>query len=577
MTDPVYDVIVVGAGAAGCAMAARLSEDPVRRVLLIEAGSDLVAGREPPVIRDPFPSGYGDPRYSWADLRVTVGPDRGNGRGAFARQYTQGRVLGGSSSINGMVAQRGLPEDFEDWARSGATGWDWAGVLPYYRKLENDQDFDGPMHGRNGPMVIRRQPRGAWPPFSRAIAETLVARGYPLLEDLHADDRDGVAVMPMNNLPEHRMSSASAYLTEATRQRANLDVMCNSDVVRIAFDGRTVTGVHVRRDDGAHFVHGREVVLCAGAIFSPTLLLRSGVGPAGDLTELGIPVVADLPGVGRHLQNHPGMHVAVHLPQQSIQPAAMRCWSHSLLRYSSGMPGCTRGDMYLFPVSKTAWHPIGRRVGAISLCVQKPFSRGSVTLRDARPDTNPAVDFNLLSDERDFKRMVAGLRLAMSLLDDPNVRPHINNVFHPTNGQANALNRVSTVNWMKSWLFDKALDVSPGIRRRLLGDAAIDPGALMQDEAALAHTVREYSAGVHHVAGSCRMGSRHDAQTVVDSEGRVIGVNGLRVADTSIMPSIVTACTHLTAIMIGEKIADAIRQRGDEGWQAGRLEVQHAG
>ncbi|MCP2091914.1 UNVERIFIED_ORG: 5-(hydroxymethyl)furfural/furfural oxidase [Paraburkholderia sediminicola] len=575
MSDPVYHYVIVGAGAAGCAMAARLSEDPARRVLLIEAGADLQPGHEPAAIRDPFPSGYGDPRYSWPDLHVTVGPDRGNGRGAFARQYAQGRILGGSSSINGMAAQRGLPEDFDEWQRLGASGWDWASVLPFYRKLETDLDFDGPMHGRDGPVVIRRQPRDSWPPFSRAIADTLIARGYPVLEDVHADGRDGLAVMAMNNLPERRMSSAAAYLTAAARSRANLEVLCDVTVTRVAIEGRRATGVWARsagsdaRDNvGAERrIDAREVVLCAGAIFSPTLLLRSGIGPADELARLGIESVADRPGVGRHLQNHPGLHVAVHLPRHAVQPATMRCWSHGLLRFSSGVPGCTPGDMYLFPTSKTSWHPLGQRIGAISLCVQKPFSRGSVTLQDARPDTRPLVDFRLLSDERDFTRMVAGLRMVMSLLDDPQVRQHVNTVFHPANGQANALNRPSTVNWMKSWLFDKVLDLSPGVQRRLLGDAVIDTAALMQDEAALANTVREYAAGVHHVAGTCRIGSQSDSQAVVDADGRVYGLVGLRVADTSVMPTIVSAGTHLTAIMIGEKIADAIR-RGERAEEA---------
>lgn len=559
MADPVFDYLVIGAGAAGCAMAARLSEDSRSRVLLVEAGADLRCGHEPPAIRDPFPSGYGDPRYMWPDLQVAVGADRGSGRGSFTRQYTQGRILGGSSSINGMAAQRGLPADFAEWRRLGAEGWDWDDVLPFYRKLENDLDFDGPMHGREGPVMIRRQSRDSCPPFSRAVAETLIARGYEYIEDAHAGFADGVCVMAMNNLPHTRVSSAAAYLTETVRQRANLRVLCDTTAVRLTFEGRRATGVVVRAAGGEQHLHAMETILCCGAIFSPTLLLRSGIGPAAELARLDIPTVADLPGVGRNLQNHPGVHIAAHLPRHAAQPAAVRCWPHAMLRFSSGVADCPPGDMYMFPVSKTSWHPLGRRVGAISLCVQKPFSRGSVTLLNASPDVMPAVDFRLLSDERDFERMVAGLRLVMSLFNDDRVKSHINTVFHPASGQANALNRPSRWNWIKSWVFDKVLDLSPGLQRRLLGSAVIDPATLMSDEDALRDTVREVAAGVHHVSGTCRIGQVADRAAVVDAAGRVHGVAGLRVADASIMPTIVSAGTHLTAIMIAEKIADTVR------------------
>ncbi|MGE3926171.1 MAG: GMC oxidoreductase, partial [Lautropia sp.] len=231
-------------------------------------------------------------------------------------------------------------------------------------------------------------------------------------------------------------------------------------------------------------------------------------------------------------------------------------WGQSKLRNSSGHPDCPPTDMYLFPVNKTAWHPLGRRIAAISVCVNKAFSRGSVTLRSPDPQARPAVTFELLSDPRDLARMIEGARFALQLLADPQVARHVTAVFHPSGGQANALNRPSRANWVRSWLINAAFDLGGGrLRTIVLGDDVIDPAALAADATALRRAVLEHAAGVHHVSGTCRMGPAGDRAAVTDSRGRVHGVAGLRIGDASLMPTIVRATTHLTVLMIGEKIA----------------------
>lgn len=557
-TQP-FDYIVVGAGAAGCVVAGRLAEDRAVRVLLIEAGSDVPPGREPAPIADPFPTAYGIPTYVWPGLVAAIGPDRGGGRGRFSRPWVQGRVVGGGSSVNGMLAQRGAPSDFDEWVARGASGWSWDEVLPYYCRLENDRDFDGPGHGRSGPVPLRRHRPDQWPGFVSRWASALQSTGLPYQEDIHAAHVDSVAPAVMNNLPDRRVGSAQAYLDATARNRGNLTILPDALAECVLLDGRRASGVRVRTASGTVELAGREIVVCGGGVHSPALLMRSGIGPGAPLQAAGVPIAVELPGVGRGLQNHPAFHLAAHLPRHAAQARSLRAPFHVMARFSSGLDGCPPTDLAAFAVARSAWHPLGSRIGAISTFVHKPYSRGWVTLRSSDASVMPEVDFNLLGDPRDFERLIIGARRILSVLADPALRGVVNEIFLPSGGHANAFNRPTAGTWLKSWVATRLFDLGPSVRRRFLGETVIDPSALLADRGALEHAVRETAAGVHHPTGTCRIGAAADPEAVVDARCRVYGVEGLRVADASVMPTIVTAGTHLTALMIGEKVADMIR------------------
>jgi 5-(hydroxymethyl)furfural/furfural oxidase len=401
-----FDYVIVGGGAAGCVIASRLSERSANSVLLIEAGEDFEPGTEPEEIRDTFAgTAHSSPRFTWRDQTVVFPPRPGNAPDERKRvRYAQGRVIGGGSSVNGMISIRGLPSDYDGWAERGAAGWGWDDVLPYFRKQETDLDFDGPLHGQDGPMTVRRVFEDDWPGFTRGFMEAAKEDGWQDIGDKNAVFGDGFFPVAVASRDGKRTSTATAYLTKEVRARPNFEVIGEAKAERLLFSGTQVIGVRIHRRGERTDIQAGEVIVSSGALHSPALLLRSGIGPAADLAEYGIDVVADRQGVGRNLMEHPGVNFGCYMKKPSRLTADLRLPMYAGLRWSSGVEGCPAGDMYMIPMNKSFWHAIGERVGLIMMWVNKSYSTGEVRLNRADPMAEPDVDFNMCSDERDLER-----------------------------------------------------------------------------------------------------------------------------------------------------------------------------
>jgi 5-(hydroxymethyl)furfural/furfural oxidase len=431
--------------------------------------------------------------------------------------------------------------------------------LPWFRKLETDRDFAGDLHGADGPTPIHRLSQANWPPLARAIEPWAQAHGLPYIADINADFRDGYASVPMTNTGTERASSASCYLNARVRARPNLHIVTSAPVRRILFEGTQAVGVEAEVNGAPTRFNARKVVAAAGGIFSPALLLRSGIGAADALGKLGIPVVADRPGVGRQLQNHPVVYIGMHLRQRSRQGPAIRPTAASCMRYSSGVAGCPPGDMYMNIQSKTSWNALGAQIGNVSPVVLRPASRGQVALTSSDPRDYPRIEFNFLSDPRDLQRLCAGFVRAAEIAAYCAAQRLCGTPFAVRFGdRLRQLNQRTRANEIKTSVLAGLLDLVPALSDLALSNLTgrhIGLAALAADPAAVQAHVLENVAGLFHPAGSCRMGPAADPDAVVDAQGKVHGVACLYVADASVMPNLTAGNTNLPTLMIAEKIS----------------------
>jgi 5-(hydroxymethyl)furfural/furfural oxidase len=556
-------ILIIGGGSAGCVLAARLTEVETNRVTLVEAGRDLTEASMAPHVRTRYPGrAYIDDNNIWPDLKAFLGAAGGTSRAP--RRYEQGRLLGGGSAVNAMVANRGAPDDYDEWGRLGADGWSWETVLPYFKKLERDVDFDGPYHGKDGPIPIRRIRDAKMSPLAKGVIASLKAQGYPQLPDQNGKWEDGVFVgaVAVSDKGE-RVPTAVAYLTPEVRRRPNLEIITEHLAERIVFDGHKATGAVISPYAGGppQTIGADRIIVSAGAIHSPALLMRSGVGPGATLGRLGVPVLIEKPGVGQNLMEHPSTAVSTYLPPAMRMADLNEHHDHAILRFTSNLPNAPTGDMHAAFIGRSGWHSIGQRVGTLFIWLNKPFSRGQMAITSADPRAEPMVDFNLLSDERDLTRLMYGFRVGAKALLHPMMTDKAGPVF-PTTYSARVAGIAAPGLWntLQRGAFSGMLDWAGPVRSWLISSAVtlgLDINAFMRDDTALSDFLNAGVGGVWHASGTLRMGAAHDPAAVTDAMGKVHGLENLYVCDASLIPAIPRANTNTPTIMMAERIADA--------------------
>ncbi len=563
----VYDYIIVGGGSAGSVLANRLSAKSSNQVLLLEAGPDTPPGEEPKEILDSYSgTAYFDPRFHWTNLKVrteVVSHNNPNENPPPFRKYEQARVLGGGSSINGQLANRGAPTDYDMWESRGAKGWAWKDVLPYFRKVERDQDFDGPFHGREGHIPVRRIFPEHWTGFNKAAAEAFKSAGFPYIEDQNGEFKDGHFPITHSNLNEQRVSAAIGYLNRETRKRPNLRIQTGTQVSELLFEGSRCTGVKALVYGQMEELHAKEVILSCGAIHSPAHLMRAGIGPVGHLKELGINVRSGLAGVGQRLMDHPSIAVSAFVKRGYRMNEHTRRHITLGMRYSSNMPEIPKGDMFVAAVTKSAWHAVGERIGSLLVFVNRTCSeRGEVKLTTPDWREEPLVEFNLLSDHRDLERLKTGFRMLGGMYGHPAFAPVVSDPFPATySDRVRKLGVVNTRNKIITQVAAGLLEGPQALRSYLVNNFVIEGfkfADCMRDDETLEAFVKKAAIGVWHASCTCRMGAEDDPIAVTDHQGRVRGIQGLRVVDASLFPIVPSANTNFPTLMTAEKIADAI-------------------
>ena len=429
----------------------------------------------------------------------------------------RGKVVGGTSAINGQVLLRGVPEDYDGWAAEGNDEWKYIDCLPFLRKMETDMDITDDFHGNEGPIPVRRFKKEDWLPFQQAFVQASLDAGYPEDYDMNAPDSGGVGPIPMNNPEGVRMSTALTFLS-AVRHKLNLTVKANVVVRRILFEGKKAVGVEVESGGEVFQVESDQIVLSAGAMASPQILMLSGVGPADHLREMGITVVHELPGVGQNLRDHPIVAVICEVRDDHEQdPLAPR--TQTGLRYTAS-GSSDRNDMQITASSFSTpiggadpFEPGGVRIQCI---LELADGKGEVRLSANDPHVQPSLNYHYLEEERDVERLREAVRISMKLLENNAFASIVDKVVQPT-------------------------------EEDLASDEALDD------------YMRRTVFNTTHASGTCKMGPASDPMAVVDQHLSIHGLEGIKVADASIMPNVIRANTNCTTIMIGERCAEWIR------------------
>ncbi|TIQ82815.1 MAG: GMC family oxidoreductase, partial [Mesorhizobium sp.] len=416
--------------------------------------------------------------------------------------------------------------------------------------------------GNSGPLPISRADKGEWSGFVNAVSTAFEDENIPYRPDFNGEFRDGHSVVPLTNLARRRVSAAMAYLPESVRARPNLIILPETTVVKLTFSCRQVTGVDTDSKTGQLSYRAQTVILCAGAIHSPAILMRSGIGPGKALSKLGIQVIADVEGVGKNLQEHAGVAISAYLkPKDRMLPTATG-YIQMHARYSSGHDGCPPTDMAVSVLAKSAWHPVGKRLGTLNFWVNRVYSTGTVSLVSPSHLAEPEVNFDMLSDERDAQRLKSGFRFVAQLI---NHKALVNIALDPFpstwTGRAKRIGKYNRLNYGLTSLLAGLMDSSSSLRRSLIRFAITDGRSisdLLTNDELLDRFVRQNVFGNFHPTSTCRMGSAQDPTSVTDPSGRVHGLSGLRIADASVMPFCPRANTNIPTIMVAEKMSDAI-------------------